>query len=268
MKKTIRHQAVEILSAVSQSKAFAGDLLDATLEQQALSGTADGRLLTHLVYGVLRLQGHLDWIISRLYRGEYGKMEESVKNILRSGLYQLKFSDRLPAFAVVDEAVKIAKKIAPAAHGLTNAVLRSYLRNADKISFPSFEKNPAEHIAALHAHPLWLVKMWINTYGREETLALCQANNELPPLTLRANTLKISRDGLREKLEAEDFTCLPTRFSPDGINLTDPPRPIQKTIFFKEGLFRLQDEAAQLVSYLAAPQSGEERPGCLRGQRR
>jgi len=257
MKKTIRHQAVDILNSISQSHIFAGDLLDAALEQQMLSGTADGRLLTHLVYGVLRMQGHLDWIISQLYRGSYAKMEESIKNILRTGLYQLKFSDRLPDFAVVDEAVKIAKKIAPAADGLTNAVLRSYLRNTEKISFPSLEKNPAEYIAAFHSHPHWLVKIWLNIFGQEETLALCQANNELPPLTLRINSLKISREKLEEKLKAEDFICMPTRFSPDGINLPDSPRPIQKTTFFKEGLLRLQDEAAQLVSCLVNPQSGQ-----------
>jgi 16S rRNA (cytosine967-C5)-methyltransferase len=257
MKKTIRHQAVEILNSVLQSHAFAGELLDTTLDEQALSGTADGRLLTHLVYGVLRMQGHLDWIISQLYHGDYAKMDESVKNILRTGLYQLKFSDRLPAFAVVDEAVKIAKKITPAADGLTNAVLRSYLRNTDKIVFPSLEKNPAEHIAALYSHPLWLVKLWLNFFGREETIALCKANNELPPLTLRVNTLKISRLALEENLKSEDFSCTPTPFSPDGINLPDPPRPIQKTIFFKDGFLRLQDEAAQLISYLVSPHSGE-----------
>jgi len=257
MKKTIRHIACDILNSVSQDQAFAGVLLDANLDEQNISGTADGRLLTHLVYGVLRFQGHLDWIITKLYSGDYSRMDQAVNNILRVGLYQLKFSDRLPAFAVVDEAVKIAKKTTPAASGLVNAILRSYLRNADKIPFPSLEKNPAEHIAAFYSHPLWLVKMWLNIFGQEETMALCQANNELPPLTIRVNTLKVSREDLTEKLKQEDFSCEPTRFSPDGINLPDPPRPIQKTIFFKEGLLRLQDEAAQLVSYLVNPQSGE-----------
>lgn len=257
MKKTIRHQAVDILNAVSQTQAFAGNLLDACLDEQNLSGTADGRLLTHLVYGVLRMQAHLDWIIGQLYSGDYTKMEECVRNILRTGLYQLTFSDRLPAFAVVDEAVKTAKKIAPAADGLVNAVLRSYLRNADKITFPSPEKYPAEYIAAFHSHPLWMVRLWLDAFGPEETLALCRENNESPPLTLRVNTLKISRAELMEKLQAEDFNCAPTRFSSDGITLHDPPRPVQKTIFFKEGLLRLQDEAAQLVSYLVSPRSGE-----------
>lgn len=257
MKKTIRHQAVDILNAVAKSEAFAGDLLDACLDEQNLSGTADGRLLTHLVYGVLRQRGHLDWILSKLYSGKYAKMEENVKNILRTGLYQLKFSDRLPAFAVVDEAVKIAKKIAPAASGLTNAVLRGYLRDAGKIAFPAGDGQTADYIATFYSHPLWLVKTWLDVFGREETMAMCRMNNEQPPLSLRVNTLKISRGEMAERLQADGFDCEISRFSPDGINLMESPRPIQKTTFFKDGLLRIQDEAAQLVSYLVNPAEGE-----------
>ncbi|MRR16300.1 MAG: 16S rRNA (cytosine(967)-C(5))-methyltransferase RsmB [Deltaproteobacteria bacterium] len=257
MKKSVRHIAVDILNHVAESDAFAGDLLDVCLDEQNLSQSADGRLLTHLVYGVLRMQGHLDWILTRLYRGDYAKMEEGVKNVLRTGLYQLKFSDRLPAFAVVDEAVKTAKRIAPAAGGLTNAVLRSYLRNTDKIVFPAAQKNPTEHIAAFYSHPLWLVKLWLNIFGPEETIALCRADNELPPLTLRVNTLKISRPAFTERLQSEDFNGDPTRFSEDGITLHDPPRPIQKTFFFRDGLMRIQDEGAQVISYLVNPRGGE-----------
>ncbi len=257
MKKTIRRQAVDILNSVSQNESFAGNLIDTQLDRKNLSGTADGRLLTHLVYGVLRMRGHLDWILAQLYRGDYAGMEESVKNILRTGLYQLKFSERLPAFAAVNEAVKIAKDTTPAAAALTNALLRSYLRSPDKTFFPSLDENSALHIAAFHSHPLWLVDLWLNVYGKEETLALCRANNELPPMTVRTNNMKISRDELLEKLNADKFSCIKTRFSPYGINLSDSPMPIQKTIFFHEGLLRLQDEAAQLVSCLVAPERNE-----------
>jgi 16S rRNA (cytosine967-C5)-methyltransferase len=257
MKKSIRHQAVDILSQVRISQSFAGELLDASLTANTLSGTPDGRLLTHLVYGVLRFQGHLDWIISKLYRGDFAKMDESIKNVLRVGLYQLKFSDRLPAFAVVDEAVKSAKIIAPAQSGLTNAILRNYLRHGNKIPFPSWKKQPAEHIAALHSHPLWLVQAWLDIFGKEETLALCKANNEMPPLTIRINKLKTSKEELEQKLNKEGFSYAPTKFSPDGIVLTDSTGPIQKTDFFREGLLRIQDEGAQLVSYLINPKNGE-----------
>jgi 16S rRNA (cytosine967-C5)-methyltransferase len=257
MIKTIRHLAVDILDQVHISKAFAGLLLDECLDTNKLSDTADGRLLTHLVYGVLRLQGHLDWILAKLCRGNWEKTDESIKNILRVGLFQLKFSSRLPAFAVVDEAVKVAKNIDAAKSGLINAVLRNYLRRGSSIIFPSLEKNPAEFIAAFHSHPLWLVKSWIKIFGIQDTQALCAANNEMPPLTLRVNTLKISRNELKEKLAANGFNLTEAPFSPDGLILNNVVSPIQKTSYFQDGYLRLQDEASQLISYMLNPKSLE-----------
>lgn len=256
MKKTVRHSAVEILNTVALRQAFAGDLLDEILEAQRLSSTADGRLLTHLVYGVLRQQGHLDGILRQFYRGDYAAMEDAVKNILRVGLYQLKFSDRIPPFAVVDESVKVAKRVSPRAGGLINAVLRNYLRGIDKVVFPALQANPVLHISEMYSHPAWLVKKWLEVFGADETIALCRTNNELPPLTLRANTLKISRDALLQALRDDGFVCEPTRFSPDGIHLIDASGPVRKTSFFEKGFIRLQDEAAQLISRLVDLQPG------------
>ena len=255
MKKTIRHLAVDILDQVHKNKAFAGPLLDECLDTNELSATADGRLLTHLVYGVLRLRGHLDWILAKFCRGNWDKTDESIKNILRVGLFQLKFNDRLPVFAVVDEAVKVAKKINPAKSGLINAVLRNYLRQGSDIEFPSIEKHPAEFLAAFHSHPLWLINSWIKILGIAETSSLCTANNELPPLSLRVNTCKTSRDKLQEKLTSAGFNSSETPFSPDGLILNSPVSPIQKTGFFEDGYLRLQDEASQLISYLVNPQN-------------
>jgi 16S rRNA (cytosine967-C5)-methyltransferase len=188
---------------------------------------------------------------------EYDKMDEGIKNVLRVGLYQLKFSDRLPAFAVVDEAVKIAKLIQPEKSALVNAILRNYLRRGQKIPFPSLKQNPAEYIAAFHSHPLWLVKKWIKIFGPDDTMSLCSANNEIPPLTVRVNTLKTSRKEFAQKLTDAGFTATPTNYSPDGIILTDSVGAIQNTNFFSEGFLRIQDEAAQLVSYLIHPNSAE-----------
>jgi len=257
MIKTVRHLAVDILNQVHTSQAFASPLVNDCLDKNSLSGTPDGRLLTHLVYGVLRFQGHLDWILAKLYRGDFEKMDEGIKNVLRVGLYQLKFSDRLPAFAVVNEAVKIAKIIHPEKNALVNAILRNYLRRGQKIPFPSLKNNPAEHIAAFHSHALWLVKKWIKIFGLKETMSLCSANNEIPPLTVRVNTLKISRDEFAQKLTDAGVTSTPTKYSPDGIILTDSAGAIQNTNFFSEGFLRIQDEAAQLISYLISPNSAD-----------
>jgi len=257
MNKSVRHQAVDILNKVSASQDFASPLINDCLDKNSLSGTPDGRLLTHLVYGVLRFRGHLDWILAKFYRGDFEKIDESVKNILRLGIYQLKFSDRLPDFAVVNEAVKIAKILKPDKSALVNAVLRNYLRRGQNLPFPSAKKNAAEYIAAFHSHLLWLVKRWIKIFGAEETISLCSTNNKLPSLTARVNTLKISREDLIEKLTAGGFTPEATKYSPDGIILNASTNPLQKTDFFEAGFLRLQDEGAQLISYLIKPDSNE-----------
>ncbi len=253
MKISIRQQAVEILNQVNTTQVFASPLLNEYLEKNDLSGTPDGRLLTHLVYGVLRFRGHLDWILIKLYRGKFEKMDEGVKNVLRISLYQLKFSDRLPDYAVVDEAVKITKILKPDKSALVNAVLRNYLRRGHNLPFPSLKKNRAESIAAFHSHPLWLVKKWIKIFGHQQTMSLCKANNEVPPLTLRINTLKTSRNEMKEKLIAAGFDPEETKFSPDGLVLNTSSNPIQKTDFFEAGFLRIQDEAAQLISCLINP---------------
>jgi 16S rRNA (cytosine967-C5)-methyltransferase len=257
MKKSIRHLASDILDQVQKNKAFAGFLLDEYLDAFEISGTPDGRLLTHLVYGVLRQRGHLDWILAKLCRRNWEKMDESVKNILRSGLFQLKFSSRLPAFAVIDEAVKVTKNVNFAKSGLVNAVLRNFLRHGDEITFPSPDKNPAEYISAFHSHPLWLVRNWIKSFGIKETEALCAADNELPPLTLRTNTLKITRDDLKEKLSTAGSDVKCTSFSPDGLVLDNNEAPLRKTKFFQDGYMRIQDEGSQLISYVVNPKSAE-----------
>jgi len=257
MKKTVRRLATEILNSLSASSSFAHDALDEALEKQGLSGCADGRLLTHLVYGVLRLRGHLDWILAGYCRSDYQAMDEGLKNILRVGLYQLRFSDRLPAFAVVHEAVQVAKHLHPAAAGLVNAVLRNYLRRPDRAPFPDPDRFPVEHISALYAHPAWLVQRLMDDYGYQETLDFCRFVNETPSVTIRVNTLKTSRDALARRLTDLGYRVAPTTYSSDGLHLIESPLPVSKTPLFQEGGLRLQDEAAQLAGRLCAPRPGE-----------
>lgn len=253
MNKSVRHLAVDILTQVELNHDFASPLLDKALDDYQLTGHPDGRLLTHLVYGVLRLRGHLDWIIAKLYRGNFENLDEQIKNILRISLFQLKFSERIPSFAVVDEAVKIANKINPEKSGLVNAILRNFLRRGSNISFPLLKKNSAQHISSFYSHPLWLVEEWIATMGAKDTLALCAANNKIAPLAIRANTLKISRNDLISELELQGFEVSPTNYSPHGIIINQGNLPIQKTDAFSKGLFRIQDEGAQCVSFLLNP---------------
>ena len=257
MKNSPRRLAVEILNRIDEAAAYAEPLLDAALSGTALANPHDRGLLTELVYGTLRMRGRLDWIIGQLYRGDAAALETGVRNILRTGLYQLWYTDRIPPFAAVNEAVGIARKTCPAASGLVNALLRTALRKKDAIAWPDMAKDPGKAISVIHSHPRWLVERWLDEFGIDETIAICRANNAVPPLALRVNSLKASREQAVAALAQEGLTVEPTAFSPDGLLLAFPAASLRETASWRKGLIRIQDEASQLIALLLSPEPGE-----------
>ncbi len=258
MKASARSLAVDILNRIDQAGLFAEPLLDQALSRGALTDAHDRRLLTEIVYGTLRMRGRIDWVIAFFYKGDPTTMDCSVRNILRTALYQFFFTDRIPAFAIVDEAVKLVKAMHPTASGLVNAILRNVMRREKEITWPQIEEDPAVHISVVHSHPLWLVKQWIASFGLGETLDLCKANNEIPPLTLRVNRLKSTREEVMRHLQQSGFNVRETQFSPDGLVLTHPAIPVRDTLSYKEGQIQVQDEASQLAARLLDPRPGEK----------
>ena len=249
--------AVDILNCIEEKGAFSEPLLDAFLSRNDMTNIHDRRLLTEIVYGTLRMRGRLDWTIRQLYRGNFVLMQTGIKNILRTAMYQLCFTDRIPAFAIVDEAVEITKKRYPAGSGLVNAILRNTLRKKDEISFPEIEKDPALHTSVLYSHPLWLVERWIKRFGIDETIALCKANNDVPPYTLRVNRLKTTRNRVAEDLLHDASDVRTTIYSPDGLIISHPAVSIRETASYKSGHIHVQDEASQLIACLVDPKPGD-----------
>ncbi len=249
--------AVEILSRVEVEGAYAEPLLDASLSGHPQLKLQDKKLITEIVYGTLRMRGRLDWVIERLYRGKFNTMDVSVRNILRTALYQMLFTERIPDFAIVNEAVEITKKMRRKGSGLVNAILRNFIRKKDQIAYPEMGKDPAHYISIVHSHPLWMVKKWIEMFGVEETAALCRANNQVPPVVLRVNTLKTTRESSKEELSQHGFEVNETIFSPDGLIISSPPTPVRETDCYTSGRIQFQDEASQLITRLVSPKAGD-----------
>lgn len=250
-----RQSACSVLLRTQREGCYADQLMDRELESGGLSGPDRG-LFAELVFGVLRRQGTLDHILSSLLSQPLSRLEPQALILLRVGLYQLVYLDRIPESAAVNESVNLAKKTLPRVSGLVNAVLRNYLRRGDGIAFPDPLAMPAESIAVRHSHPLWLVRQWIDQLGVEEAEALAEASSRQAPLALRANTLAISRDDLLERFLGNGIQATPCRFSLHGI-LVEGRHQITSLPGFHEGLFAVQDEASQMAGLLLDPRPGE-----------
>ncbi len=136
-------------------------------------------------------------------------------------------------------------------------MLRNACENHKTIALPDQNKNLSAHISVKYSMPGWLTKKWLTAYGHEKTIYLCQSINTIPPITLRTNTLKINRKALGPHLENLGLSVEYTEKSPLGIHISNPGRPVSEINGFDQGLFQIQDEAAQLVSQILDPQPGE-----------
>ena len=233
-------------------------LLTDSFKRYRYFNSLDRAFLTELTYGVIRWRERLDWVIRHFSKIPIEKIELETLNILRLGLYQILFLSRTPSSAAVNESVELAKRIrGKGGAGFVNAVLRSAIRQKDEIRYPDIHEDPVLHLSVVQSHPLWLVQRWVRERGVEETLQICMFNNQISPLTLRTNTLKINRENLLEKLKEEELSPIPTVYSEEGIVLQHPP-PTSELPFLRKGLAIIQDEASQLVTSILDPKPGEQ----------
>ncbi len=253
--KDSRGIALEILRRVEVDQAYADILLDNAFKREAGLDSREKRFITELVYGCLRWQGKINWIINNFSRR---KLSLEVLLTLRLGVYQLLFLNKVPSYAVVDEAVNLARRLGQGrAAGFVNGVLRRIEREQEKIIFPSLEEDPIEHIASVYSHPKWMAERWLKRFGREEARELCAANNQIPPLSLRTNILRISREELFHHLGRRTPGVEKTSFSPEGLSLRRANSFLWKDPSYLKGWFQVQDEASQLISHILSPREGE-----------
>ncbi|HZV81755.1 MAG TPA: 16S rRNA (cytosine(967)-C(5))-methyltransferase RsmB [Geobacteraceae bacterium] len=255
MTNSARYSAFTTLLRIEKERSYADILIDRELREGRLTGPDRG-LYTELVYGTLRRQGTLDHIIAHFSTTPLAKLERAVILLLRLGLYQIFFLDRVPVSAAVNETVNLAKQASPRAAGFINAVLRSADRGRDRIPYPDREKEPAAYLASRHSHPEWIVAGWLAQLGYSEAEELAAVMASPPPFTIRANRLKNSREELIELLRAEGVTALPCRYAPDGLVITSPVS-LSNLTSFSSGRFVVQDEASQLATLLLTPEPGE-----------
>jgi 16S rRNA (cytosine967-C5)-methyltransferase len=251
----VRKTAADILAKVDVNKAYA-DVLLAQARKKGVASAKDQSLLTEIVYGTLRWRGRIDSYLQRRMRRPLEQTDPFVRNLLRLTLYQIAFLDRIPDYAAVNEAVNLAKSHGGTRMGaFVNGVLRNFLRMS-KAPVPSVREASTIAVAEYWSHPEWLIKLWMQYFGTDDIAALLQANNRQAPLTLRANISRTNRDTLLNSFRSQGIEASPTTWSPQGI-VVKSQFAVEQLPGFKEGLFQVQGEASQLVTFVLDPQPGD-----------
>lgn len=253
-----RQLALSVLDRLEDSSQFPKHILEQAFQSASHLNERDRAFTVHLVQGVLRWRLRLDWIIQQGVHFPFRKIETPVLNILRTALYQILFMDRVPESAAVNEAVKQVKTIA-SSHVVrfVNGLLRNICRERQRIAFPDRRHDPVRYMSVCHSYPAWLVEKWIREMGIESAEGMLSAGNRIPTLTIRTNTMKTDRENLMCRLASEGVSAERTLFSPEGIALERGAGSIDQLNAFKEGLFQVQSEPAQICSHLLRAESGE-----------
>ncbi len=257
-----RECAYRVLRRVESGRGFAVDLL----QERAVSELreVDRRLATELVMGVLRWRGELDFQIERLSGRSIDRLDPEIATILRLGIYQIRFLEKVPKAAAVNEAVELAKVARRrSAAGLVNAVLRKCEPPAQRLTGRRFEElNPESLDSARRAIPDWLLTRWAARLGEEDSTAGSAANEaalklawaslQVPPVTLRVVDGQAGVAPVQEELAQQGIQTRPGRYAPSALIVASGN--VQATATFREGRVVIQDEASQLVAELVAPQ--------------
>jgi 16S rRNA (cytosine967-C5)-methyltransferase len=250
--------AMHTLMQVVRRGSFPDVLLDIYFKEHPKLDSRDRALVTELVYGVLRWQGRLDWIINQQIKIKPDKVDLTVRLILRLAVYQLLFLDRIPAAAAVHEAVELAKASQPKhVVRFVNGVLRTISRKSIVLKEADPEGSVEHRLAMLYSYPVWLVQHWLTLLGNAETESFCQASNQIPPTTVRVNTLKTTVAALATSLKELGFFVEFGKFVPEALHLRSIRTDLSSLDHYERGEFQVQDEASQLVAHLLQPQPGE-----------
>ncbi|MHA0857308.1 16S rRNA (cytosine(967)-C(5))-methyltransferase RsmB [Paenibacillus sp. CMAA1364] len=251
---TARELAMDVLTKVEEEGAYSNLQLNAGL-QRASFIKEDAALATELVYGTIARLNTLDYFLRRYVTKGMDKLQPWVRNLLRISLYQFMYLDRIPPHAVVNEAVNIAKNRGhQGISGMVNGVLRSILRSIDELVLPE-DLEPAMRISLQHSHPKWLVKRWIAQYGEQIAENICAANNEPPSISVRVNTMMISREQLLLDMGKQGVVAIPSPLTAEGILVTSGGN-MALTAWYREGILSVQDESSMLVADAVGPKPG------------
>lgn len=248
-----RWYTVKLLTKLDENNSYSNILLDGSLSRSDFD-KRDKKFIAALFYGVLERRMTLDAIIADLSKNPKNKLNYTLRNILRCGIYQLKYMDSVPDNAAVDESVELAKKCRnPAAAGFANGLLREFIRR-DK-ALPKTESETAR-LSLEYSCPEWLVRKWQSEYGKDKCLSLLETSLGQAPTTVRINTMAGTVEETLDMLLADGITFERSKLLEYAVNVANAGA-IENTEAYRQGRFHVQDTASQLCCKALDPQPGD-----------
>lgn len=250
-----RNTALNVLMKIEQDNAYSNIALNNAIRENKLSGV-DSSFVSALVYGVLERKITLDYIIKQYSKIPLRKIELKTKMILRLGILQLLFMDKIPESAAVNESVNLAKKHKlQKSSGFINGILRSITRSEEKYKLPD-KSDKVLYYSVKYSAPQELVKLWINSYGELNTEQLLKSLGGRPKICARVNTLKIDKNSLIAELAKENVKAEEIPFLENAVSLTETGS-IERLSAYKSGKLHIQDASSQLCVDFLSPKSRE-----------
>lgn len=240
-----REVAVNTVMQVFENKAYSNIALNKNLNESNLIEKDKG-LATELVYGTIKYKYSIDKILKTFLDKKFDKTDKYVLNILRVCIYQLRYLDKIPEFAAVNEGVNLAKKhVSVGASKLVNGVLRNYLRDKDKNYYD--DNNYSEKLAFIYSYPQWMVKLFVSQYGKETGEKILEGLNKRPSVTLRVNSIKADFEEVADELIKNGYNVEEGIICPEAIRIVKGSS-VEDNPMFREGVLTVQDESAMLVA--------------------
>lgn len=240
-----REIAVNTVIQVFENKAYSNIALNKNLNESNLS-EKDRGLATELVYGTIKYRYSIDKILKTFLEKKFDKTDKYILNLLRVCIYQLRYLDKIPEFAAVNEGVNLAKKnISLGASKLVNGVLRNYIRDKEKKYYD--ESNLSEKLAFIYSYPQWMVKLFISQYGEEMGEKILEGLNKRPSVTLRVNSIKADYEEVIRGLKELGYNVEEGVICPEAIRIVRGSS-VEENQMFREGILTVQDESAMLVA--------------------
>ncbi len=253
-----REIALDMLIDILEEKRLSHIVINDGLKKATELEKQDRAFISRLVTGCVEQQITLDYDINRFSKIKVSKMKPLIRNLLRIGVYQIKYMTQVPESAVCNEAVKLAKKRGlTGLSGFVNGILRSMVRQRDMLMSMPEKISKSEQLSYEFSTPLWLVNFWAKRFGMEHTRMILEAFCANKETTIRCDVNNISVEKLKENLVMEGVDVQEGHLLQEALRISNYDS-LERLASFQNGLFTVQDESSMLVGKIANVQPNDK----------